>query len=246
MQDRLAMKSRLMNGDDVELGNRKVMITGATGGIGQHLTTALAGAGARVAVTGRDVRTLEELDALEQVVLARPADVTVESQIADFVVTADEALGGVDVLITLTGRSIPGPVDQMTVEDFDAIMAPTVRGTFLACKHALGVMGEGGLIVNVGSMAGVRANGGAPLYCTAKAATVMFSEALGMQVADRGIRVSTVNPGGVDTGFWGDRPVNRAAMLSPADVTEAIMFLIGLPPHVIVRDLRFESTGAPR
>lgn len=230
----------------MDLSKRRIIITGATGGIGQDLTAALTAAGASVAVTGRDRGLLDGLRAQPGVVLAQAGDVTVEAEVADFVDAAATALGGVDVLVTLTGRSVPGAIDQMSVEDFDAVMAPTVRGTFLACKHALGVLGEGGLIINVGSMAGVRANASAPIYCTAKAATVMLSEALGMQVADRGIRVSAVNPGGVDTGFWGDRPVNRSAMLGPSDVTQAIMFLIGLPEHVAVRDLRFESTGAPR
>ena len=226
------------------LPGRRIVITGATGGIGQALTRKLSAAGAQLAVTGRSAASLAELAKLEGVVVAESADITDEEATRGFVQAAARALDGVDALVTLAAKSVPGPITEASVQDYHDVMGGAVTGTFLACKHIMDIMQPGGLIINVASMAGVRPNATAPLYCTAKAAAGMFSQAFGMQAAERGIRVSLLNPGGVDTPFWGDRPIDRSKLLSAEDVVYSVLFLLELPDHVVVRDLQFESTGA--
>lgn len=220
------------------------MITGATGGIGQALTRTLSAGGARMAVTGRSADALSDLAKSDGVLLAKAADITDEDEVSDFVQSAAQTLGGVDALVTLAGKSVPGPIAEASLDDYRDVMGGAVTGTFLACKHIMDTMHPGGLVINVGSMAGVRPNATAPLYCTAKAAASMFTQAFGMQAAERGIRVSLLNPGGVDTPFWGDRPIDRSKLLSADDVVQSVLFLLELPDHVVVRDLQFECTGA--
>lgn len=228
------------------LEGRRVAITGATGGIGRALAAALHERGASLALTGRREDVLGELATSLTggvPVLTRVADAAAEEQVAAFIGGAAAELGGLDVLVNLAGFSSPGKVAEASLETFDALIAANVTGTFLASKHFLAVSGTERLIVNVGSMAGLRPNAAAPLYCTAKAALRMFTDALALQAISDGVRVSSVSPGGVATEFWGDRPVDKSVMLTADDVVRALLFVIEAPPYMVVRDLVLESVA---
>lgn len=230
-----------------ELSGVRVVVTGATGGIGQALVRALVEGGAQVAVTGRSKPRLDTLTGQYPTVFAQAADIAHEGEVAAFMDAAAERLGGMDVLINLAGLSTPGEIATFPVEDFVEMLNVNVVGTFLSCKHAMAHLPDGrGLIINVGSVAGTRPNPTAPGYCTAKAALAMFSDSLALQLKERQIRVTLLAPGGTDTPFWGDRPVKREALLSPEDVVSALLYVVSLPAHVVVRALTFESTGLAR
>jgi NAD(P)-dependent dehydrogenase (short-subunit alcohol dehydrogenase family) len=131
----------------------------------------------------------------------------------------------------------------MTVEQFDQSMDVNLKGTFLCSKHFVPLIDtpQGGQIINMGSMAAKRANPNAPLYCTAKAAVNMFSQGLALQLIEKNIRVTTLNPGATDTGFWGNRQVPREKFMTGGDVAEAVMFVLLMNPRVVVHELNFES-----
>ena len=99
----------------------------------------------------------------------------------------------------------------------------------------------GGQIISVGSMAAKRANGNAPLYCTAKAAVNMLSAGMQIQYKEKNIRVTTLNPGGADTPFWGNRPVKRENLLKVSDVAEVIEFVLTRESRVAFSEINFES-----
>ena len=90
-------------------------------------------------------------------------------------------------------------------------------------------------------MAALRANGNAPLYCTAKAAVNMFGSGLQIQLAKQDIRVTTLNPGGADTPFWGNRKVAREKLLQAADVCDVMRFVLTSDPRIAFHELNFES-----
>ncbi|MFF3030960.1 SDR family oxidoreductase [Streptomyces rubiginosohelvolus] len=229
------------------LSGLRVAVTGATGGIGRVLVAALQERGAAVAVTGSDKQRLDSLTREVPGAFGRVADITDEEQVADFMRAAVAELGGLDVLVNLAGLSIPGEIAKASAADFGTMLDVNVSGTMLACKHAIPHLAGGqGLIVNVGSAAGLRPNATAPGYCTAKAAVAMFTAALSLQLKEERIRVTHLAPGGADTPFWGDRPVQRESLMAPEDVVSALLYVMSLPPHVVVRELLFESTGAPR
>lgn len=229
------------------LAGQRIVVTGATGGIGSALCAELADAGAVLAMTSTSSSKLAEL-ASTVGGFYQAADITDERAVSAFFTAAGAELSGVDALVNLAGVSAPGPVADMSIEQYERIIGSNVTGTFLSCKHfiPLADSNSGAIIVNVGSMAGHRANATAPLYCTAKAAVNMFSEALALQLKGSNIRVTSVNPGGVDTPFWGTRQVDRARMLSAADVVDVIVFVLSRPSHVDIKDIAFESAGITR
>lgn len=228
---------------------KNVFITGATGGIGLALCHRLARSGVSLALCARSQERLNELtEALTQTygaeVCSAALDVCDEAAVRDFFAAAARQLGPFDALINLAGVSIPTKLETITEEDFDRMIDVNVKGTLFASKHyAMHVPEEGGLIINLGSMAARRANGNAPIYCTAKSALNMMASALQIQLAKYNIRVSTLNPGGVDTPFWGDRPVDRAKFLSADDVVDVIEFTLR-HPRMVIHTVDFESAAS--
>ncbi|HIV93519.1 MAG TPA: SDR family oxidoreductase [Candidatus Eisenbergiella stercoravium] len=230
----------------MELRKRAIVITGATGGMGQDLCRALAGEGARLAVCGGQKEKVALLQQnlekeFQAEVYGDSVDVTKEEQVEKFLKEAYRRFGVLHVLINLAGLSIPGQIMDTDEEVYDKLMDVNVKGIFLMSKHFVTYTGEGAQVINMGSMAGRRVNANAPLYCMAKAAVNTMSQGMAMQLAERKIRVTTLNPGGVDTPFWGDRPVKREKLLQPQDITNMVLFVLETDPRVAIHSIDFES-----
>lgn len=229
------------------LEDQTIAIVGAGGGIGQEAARALAAQGARLALGSRREAPLAELTrelAGEGAkVVGEAVDVTSERQVRAFFEQAVRAFGKLDALVYLAGLSIPAPVAAMTEEQYDRTIDVNVKGAFLSAKHFIPHVDpeRGGIIVNMGSMASKRANAGAPLYCTAKAAVSMLSQGLALQLKEHNVRVTVLNPGAVDTGFWGDRAVPREQFLTASDVADVLQFVLQLDSRVVVHEINFES-----
>ncbi|MBT2496687.1 SDR family oxidoreductase [Microbacterium sp. ISL-59] len=226
------------------LTGQRILVVGATGGIGTALCRDLSALSARFAVVGTRAEAVSALVSETGAEAGWAVDATDESQMEQLFAEVERVFGGLDVLINLVGYSVPHAVADLDAAGYERLMDVNVKSTFLSCHFALALFPEtGGRIVNVGSMAGLRPNGVAPLYCAAKAAVAMFTDALAIQVADRGIQVSSVTPGGVDTGFWGDRPVDRGALLAAEDVAVALVNVLTQPSHVLTRNVVLESAA---
>ena len=232
----------------MEVRDRTVMVTGAAGGMGCAIVDMLAQEGASLALADLSQQGLQEVQAraLEHGsrVLTQVTDVTQEGQVAAFFQAAKDRYRGADVLINLPGLSKVARIEEMALADYELILDVNLMGTFLCAKHFIPLVDpeRGGQIINIASMAAKRANANAPVYCAAKAAVAMFSQGLALQMKEKGIRVSTLNPGPTDTvGFWGDRPVPREKFLRPENVAQVVRFVLGLPPHVLVHEVSFES-----
>lgn len=224
------------------LQDRRILITGASGGMGRVICAMLAGAGTKLALCGNDADGLSALGAsMPAGTLVQALDITKEAEIAAFTQKAADAFGGLDALLDLAGISIPAKIGAMTEADYDTVMDVNVKGAFLSSKHFLAGAAEGAQIIHIGSMAALRANANAPVYCTAKAAVNMLAQGLALQAAAQGVRVTTLNPGGADTPFWGDRPVAREKLLKPQDIAEVIRFVLTLDPHIAMHQINFES-----
>lgn len=230
----------------MELKDRAIVVTGATGGMGRDLCEALAKEGAKLAVCAQRPEKVELLcrtlrEQYQAAVFGSAVDVTKEEQVEEFLQEAHRRYGTLHGLINLAGISIPGRIENTEEQVFDTMMDVNVKGTFLASKHFAKYAAEGSQIINLGSMAGRRVNANAPLYCMAKTAVNILSQGMALQLAERKIRVTTLNPGGADTPFWGDRPVNRAKLLQPEDITNAALFVLKTDPRVAVHSIDFES-----
>ena len=224
------------------IANRVFVITGASGGMGSTISKMLAKEGVKLALTSNDAAAM---DALKQELPADAyteiLDITDEAQVAAFFDKVKALFGGADALLNLAGLSIPAQIPEMAEKDYDLTMDVNLKGTFLASKHFAAIARPNAQIINIGSMAALRANGNAPLYCTAKAAVNMFGSGLQIQLAKQDIRVTTLNPGGADTPFWGNRKVAREKLLQAADVCDVMRFVLTSDPRIAFHELNFES-----
>lgn len=228
----------------INYNNKNVVITGASGGMGRILCRELIKQGAKLSICSNNAEQLEELkQELKGSVFAKVVDITNEAEVATFFEEAYAQNGDFYALANLAGLSIPGQIPQTEESAYDLMMDVNVKGTFLACKYFAAHAAEPAIIVNIGSMAARNANGNAPLYCTAKAAVNMLSKGLLLQLGSKKIRVTTVNPGGADTQFWGDRAVDRTKLMQPEDVVDIILFVLTSNPNVQIHDIFFESSA---
>lgn len=234
------------------LSTKTAIVTGAGSGIGEATARKLAAAGATVLVTDIDSSAAERVAAniRESGGAAQGLclDVSDKSKWDEIAQTALRNHGQLDILVNNAGISISKPITELTLEQWQQVMRVNLDGVFLGTQAAIASMAQGGSIVNVASVSGIKAFGGASAYCSSKAAIRMFSRSAAIECAnaDNGIRVNVVTPGGVKTPMWereefflaliaehGDREQAFAAMtggvpsqafFSSEEVAEAILY----------------------
>jgi NAD(P)-dependent dehydrogenase (short-subunit alcohol dehydrogenase family) len=218
----------------------RVLVTGAGRGIGRAVALAFAGRGDALTLAARSG---PELAAVADEALGRGAaaavpvacDVADEAAVAALVAGA----GPLDVVVCGAGVARVGPFTALSVGEFEETVRTSLVGTFLCCKHAVGSMGPGGLLVVLSSIAGRTGFPEWSAYAAAKFGLVGFSQSIREELRPRGIRVTTVLAGAVDTPLWEDVPGewDRAGMLAAADVARAVVALSDEPAHVSVDEL---------
>ena len=209
-----------MHDSPFRLDGRTALVTGASGGLGQRFARVLHQAGARVVVTGRDpehprLRALaEELAGERAGSVERHALDVREAASVDALFAALESGGThVDVLLNNAGIATGTPAIELADEDWDAVLETNLRGPWLLAQRfarARVLAGQGGCIVNVGSILGSRVGAGTAAYAAAKAALVHLTRSLALEWARHAIRVNSLSPGYVLT------ELNRAFFETPA------------------------------
>lgn len=224
---------------------KTAVVTGCTGGMGQILCKRLAEQGYALGICSNVsdalVKQEEELTAMGVQVVSGVFDIYKEEAVEEFFNRVEEKLGKINLLVNLAGISIPTSMENVTEASYDTMMDVNVKGTLFASKHFAFHAAQSGLIINIGSQAALKANGNAPIYCTAKAAVNMLSKGMQIQLGSKNIRITTLNPGGADTTFWGTRTVDRTKLMQASEVVDVIMFVIGMPKSVVIYDIGFES-----
>ena len=204
-------------------------------------------------ITGTDERRLEDARlALSGTagsrVLALRADVRVEAEVAQAVGRVVTAWGGLDILVNNAGVGGFVEVSEMTSADWHRVVDTNLTGVYHCCHAAIPHLKArgGGWIVNVSSLAGSNAFVGGAAYCASKAGLNAFSESLMQEVRHHGIRVSTVAPGSVRTGFSsGDGP-GTDWKLAPDDVAQVIVDLVDHPARSLPSRVEIRPSRPPR
>jgi NADP-dependent 3-hydroxy acid dehydrogenase YdfG len=238
-----------------KLAGQVCVVTGGGTGIGQAAATALARAGAAVAVVGRRREPLDEvvagLTAEGLTAVALPADVTDPAAAGSVVADVADRWGRLDVLVNSAGTNVPRrDLASLSVDDWHAIVQSNLTGTFLVTHAALPIMRRqrSGTVVNVSSIAGHRAMElTGPAYNAAKAGVNALTESINLADRRHGIRACAVCPGEVATPFLEFRPTPpsaeaRATMLQPEDVAAVVLFVATLPQRVNVELLTMYPT----
>jgi 3-hydroxy acid dehydrogenase / malonic semialdehyde reductase len=227
------------------LRGKTAVVTGASSGIGAATVRALTSEGVTVAAGARRVDRLADLG---DAVVAHRLDVTDRASCEEFVEAAVVALGGIDILVNNAGLALGrDPFWESTEEDEHTLIETNVTGLIRMTRLCLPNIRDGGHIVNLGSVAGRQAYPNAALYVATKFAVRGFTYALREDLLGRPIRITTVDPGLVETEFSrvrfrGDTEQAAAVYegveaISPEEVAECIVFALTRPPHVNIDEL---------
>jgi 3-oxoacyl-[acyl-carrier protein] reductase len=187
------------------LAGKVAIVTGGSRGIGEAIAHRLAAAGAAVAVTYNVSATRADLlvKSIETDggrAIAIKVDVADRNAVREAVAHVARVFGRLDILVNNAGVGASGPIDQVTDEGYDKELAINLHSVFFASQEALRHMGDGGRVINIGSINADRIHfDGGTAYAMANAGIAGFSRALAREVSDRGITVNTVQPGPTHT-----------------------------------------------
>jgi 3-oxoacyl-[acyl-carrier protein] reductase len=224
------------------LEGKVALVTGGSRGIGAAIVRKLAQDGADVVLTyarsaDKARAVVAEIEAAGRRGLAIAADNTDATAIEAAVEEATGLRGRLDVLVNSAGIFVTGPLEAITLRDFDETMAVNLRAAFVASKAAAARMGEGGRIISIGSNLAERVpDPGLSLYATSKAALIGLTKALARDLGPRGITVNIVHPGSTDTDMnpaaGPDADPQRGRMAiprfgEPGDIAEIVAWLAG-------------------
>ncbi len=217
--------------------NKIALVTGAARGIGRATALVLRDRGARV-VASDISETVHELSGNGIVTLT--GSIAEEETAQRSVALARNTFGGLDILVNNAGRTMNRPLIDMTVEDWDGIMAINARGTFLHAREAVRAMikGDGGVIVNVASIVAQVAMKDTAVYAASKGAIAQLTKVIAVEYGGRGIRANAVAPGVIETdilegivqdsratlaSYGSAHPLGRVGQ--PHEIAEIIAFL---------------------
>ena len=226
------------------------VVTGGSRGIGRAIARTLAARGASVVITGRDERHLEAAARdLPDTIQAVRADVSKPDDAARAIERAVRTFGGLDVLVNNAGVGVFANVAEMTIAQWHQVIDTNLSGVFY-CTHAalphLRARGAG-WVINISSLAGRNPFAGGAAYCASKAALNSFSESLMLEVRNDNIRVSTIMPGSVATGFGGPAGSGDADWkIAAQDIADIVIDLVTFPQRSMPSRIEIRPSRPPR
>jgi NAD(P)-dependent dehydrogenase (short-subunit alcohol dehydrogenase family) len=233
------------------LAGRSVLVTGGGRGLGEAICRSLASAGALVVAADLRRDLAEEVaDSIQRQngqASAIPLDVTNDRSAAGAIEETLSRHGSLDILVNNAGIDVTAAFDELSMADFDRILAVNLRGPVLLSRLALPLMRRQGRgqIVNVASTAAKRAWPNASAYHASKWGLLGFSHALHAEARRYGVKVTAVIAGGMRTPFLLDRfpDLDPAVLQEPARVADAIRYVVSLPDETVIPELTVLPMG---
>ncbi len=239
----------------VSLKNKIVLITGASAGIGEACAYAFAKEGANLILTARRIDKLEKIkEDIEEnhsvKVLALNLDVSKRNEVISTLNNLDDEWVNIDILVNNAGlgRGL-NKLHEDNPDGWDEMIDTNVKGLLIVTKEVVKTMvrRKRGHVINIGSIAGHQAYPGGSVYCATKHAVRAITESLRMEMLENNIKVSTIDPGMVETEFsevrfYGDKEKAKNVYkglkpLSGEDIAESIIFCATRPKHVNINEI---------
>lgn len=222
-----------------KMSEKVALVTGAGRGIGRGIARGLAREGATLALAARSQSELsaaaDECRGLGAHVLAVPTDVTDEQQVESLFARTVERFSRLDLLVNNAGAFDGGPLDQLSTEAWDKVIAVNLRAPFLCTRAAMRIMKRqrGGRIINIGSISGQRVRPHSAPYSASKHGIWGLTQVTALEGREHGITCCCLHPGNVrverrET----DLPEDAEPMMSIDELAEVAVLMASLPPHV--------------
>jgi 3-oxoacyl-[acyl-carrier protein] reductase len=222
----------------IDLAGRTALVTGSTRGIGRAIAETLAGAGARVAVVGRDqTKAADAAERLGHDARGFACDVGDPASIVALIEAVEKAFGQIDILVNNAGLTRDNILFRIKDEDWDTVLDANLRGAFVAIRAASRGMikRRWGRIINIASVVGITGNKGQANYAASKAGLIGLTKSVAKELGSRNVLVNAVAPGFIDTDMTaamtpearaslsGQIPLERLG--SPQDIAGVVTFL---------------------
>ena len=235
----------------MEIKGKTAVVTGGTKGIGLAIAEALARKGAKVVVCGRDAATLDEAVkdlSTDGEVSGKSCDVSKWEDVEALFAFTAETYGGVDILVNNAGVGHFAPVDQISLEQWHAVIETNLSGVFYCVRAAVPQMRKrgGGFILNIGSLAGRNTFPAGSAYNASKFGLNGFSEAIMLDLRNDNIRVSQIMPGSVATEFMPGGSDSAEWKIDPAVIGETAVDLISMPDRNLISRLEMRPSKPPK
>jgi NAD(P)-dependent dehydrogenase (short-subunit alcohol dehydrogenase family) len=228
-----------------QLNGKIALVTGSSRSIGKAIAIALAKEGANLVLAARGLENLNEtareIKALGREVEVVPTDVKIEAQIDNLFKKAMKRFGRLDILVNNSGIFNGGPIDKISTQDWDDVIATNLRAAFLCTRAAFGIMKAqgGGRIINIGSISASRVRQGNAPYSSAKFGLVGLTHTTALEGREFNITCGILHPGNVERDT---DPVQEAAgktepKMKQEEIAAAAVFMACQPPDVNVLEI---------
>ena len=226
-----------------KLNGKKILVAGASGGIGSQLSRLLRQSGAEVFMTGRNAEKLQAAATTAGVPTTHvfAADISNEQEVYELGSTVSSVMGTLDILVNAAGIGIIRPIENLSLEDFNRSLQTNLLGTFLLVKTFLPGMKEvkKGLIINIPGVLGKVPMAGAAAYSASKYGIVGMMQSIREELKRTEIRITNLFLGGVDSPFWEtiDLKVQKEKMIREEEAARSIWFLCQQPASGVVSEM---------
>ena len=220
-----------------DLKDKKVIVTGASGGIGNSIVAKLYESGAKILASGTKTEKLEELKNKFNNIKILKFDISQSDKIEEFIDNASKELEGLDCLVNNAGVTQDNLAIRMTIEEWKKVIDINLTSTFLMSKFAIKKMlkNKKGKIINITSVVGHTGNLGQANYTASKSAIVAMSKSLAIEYAKKNININCISPGFIKTAMTDKidekfketiiAKIPSARLGEPEDIANAVMFL---------------------